>query len=193
MTNILSEYSNYQCQVLRRSPRTIANYMPVVEEFLSHHAATGNPAVIGAIDRNQIRTFLCRASASGRAPTPAIWNLRLSAVRSLFEFLLDTDQLLANPARRLERQHVQSHERIPLTFYELALLAATVERQSDLAYRPRNCALLLTLVHTALRVAEVVSLAVAQFDLEHRVLTGVRVKGGKSLVIVLNEVAVEAI
>ena len=193
MPTILNNYERYQREVLRRSPRTIRNYAPVVGEFLQAVAPDADASQLVKVDRGAVREYLRRPKLSGRLPTAAIWNLRLSAIRSLFEYLVDTDTLAVNPALRIERQKVFSRERVPLSFDELIRLVNASRQHSHSAYRARNTAVLLTLVHTALRVAELVSLDMRQVDAEHQVLADVRVKGGKSLAIVLNDVAAEAL
>ena len=195
MFPLINDFEAYQRDVRRHSPRTIRNYMPVVREFFSvfaPHDGAGADWVV-RVDKSAIREFIRRPGPSGRPPTAALWNLRLSAMRSFFDYLLETEAVSANVALRLDRQRVRSKERIPLSFGELVRLVDATSRHSEPVYRGRNIAILLTLIHTALRVAEVVSLNVAQVDFEHQALADVRAKGGKSLAVAFNGVVADAL
>ena len=59
--------------------------------------------------------------------------------------------------------------------------------------KSRNVAMTLTLMHSALRVAELVSLDLDQLDLKNYVAYDVRAKGNKTLAVVLNDVVAEAL
>ncbi len=195
MSRLIIDFEAYQREVRRHSPRTIRNYMPVVREFFSVHEPCDGTGVdwLGNIDKNAIRAFVRRPGPSGRPPTPALWNLRLSAMRSFFDYLLEIETVSVNVVLRLDRQRVRSKERIPLSFGELVRLVDATRRHSEPVYRARNIAILLTLIHTALRVAEVVSLNVAQVDFEHHALANVRAKGGKSLAVAFSGVVADAL
>lgn len=193
MFNVINEYESYQRDVLRRSPRTIGNYMPVVHEFVGVVTPTGAAGEFTQVDKAAVREFLRRPRPSGLPPTAALWNMRLAAVRSFLGYLIEMEVVPMNAALKLDRQKVHSKERIPLSFVELVNLVDVVERHSEPVYRARNVALVVMLIHTALRVAEVVSLAVEQVDFDHHLLLDVRAKGGKRLAVVINDVVATAL
>ena len=193
MSNILNEYESYQREVRRRSPRTIGNYMPVLREFVVAIAQSGEAAALQRVDKSEVRAFLLQPGPSGNPPSAPLWNMRLAAIRSLFSYLVEMDVVPVNVALRLDRQKVHSKERIPLQFEELLRLVDTTGAHSEAGYRSRNVAIVLILIHTALRVAEVVSLNAQQVDFDHSLLLDVRAKGGKLLPVAINDVVVEAL
>lgn len=193
MSNIINEYESFQREVRRRSPRTLRNYMPVVREFVGVVTPNGIATAFQQLGKADLREFLLRPGPRGNPATPPLWNLRLAAVRSFLGYLFENEQVPSNVALKIDRQKVHSKERIPLSFDELLRLADAVAAHSEPAYRLRNVAIVLTLIHTALRVAEVVSLDLRQVDFEHYALHDVRAKGGKWLAVALNDVVVEAL
>ena len=193
MLNVISEFESYQREVWRRSPRTIGNYLPVVRDFIGVVTPTGTQEAFRQVDKSLVRAYLRRPGPSGNPPTAPLWNMRLSAIRSLFSYLVETEIVLVNVALQLDRQKVHSTERIPLSFDELHRLVDSVRQKSESSYRSRNMAIVLTLIHTALRVAEVVSLDIAQVDFDHYALLDVRAKGGKRLSVAINDVVAEAL
>ncbi len=192
MDQLITEYQSYQREVRRRSPRTIGNYLPVVREFIGVVAPNGDTDALRRVDKATVREFLRRPTPTGNPAAPPLWNMRLAAVRSLLSYLVETEVLTLNVALKLDRQKVHSHERIPLSFDELLRLVDAAAEHSDPTYLCRNVAILLTLIHTALRVAEVVSLDLRQVDFDHHFLHDVRAKGGKSLAVAINDVVAEA-
>lgn len=193
MSDILNDYESYQREVRRRSSRTVGNYLPAVREFLGVATPTGDVDALRQVDKAAVLAFLRRPGAAGGSPTPPVWNMRLAAVRSLLGYLVDIEVLQVNVALLLDRQRVHSKERVPLSFEELLRLVEAVADHSEPMYRLRNIAITLTLIHTALRVTEVVSLDLRQADFEHYLLLDVRAKGGKLLSVAINDVVADAL
>lgn len=190
--NLLAAFAAYLTGERLRAPRTVATYAAVAADLLAH--AGSSSAAIG-FKAAQIQQFLgLPPRRSGDvAQARSRWNLRLSALRAWYAFLLARGLVAADPSAAIRRQRVPRRDPQPLSLPELAALVRAAARDSPPAYRARNLAILQTLIHTALRVSELAALDVSQVDLAAGVLIGVHRKGGKSVAAWLNESAKAAL
>ncbi len=190
MADIIDEFAAYLRDERMRAPRTVARYRDVLTSFTA--TVVGAGADIEALDKLTLTAFLRERARTARGPSRSTWNTELSALRAFYGFLYAHDRIKANPALRVERQRPLTREAQPLSLDEfLRLVDAMGESQP--AYRARNTAIALVLFHTAMRVAELVSLDLGQTDLEARVFRDVRVKGQKRHGIAFNDVVCEAL
>ncbi|MBT9559618.1 MAG: tyrosine-type recombinase/integrase [Myxococcales bacterium] len=190
MAGIIGEFEQYLRDERMRAPRTVQRYREVLEAFST--SVVGSGVDIEAMNKTTLTAFLRDRARSSNGPSRATWNTELSALRAFYAFLYGQERIKANPALRVERQKTLTREAQPLSLDEfLRLVDAMGESQP--AYRARNVALALVLFHTAMRVAELVSLNVDQTDLEARVFRDVRVKGQKRHGIAFNDVVCEAL
>lgn len=196
MPETLAAYASYLAEVRMRRPTTIKRYIDVLEDFVAFLVAERktDQIALDAVDKKQLTAFLRRSARGEKESSRAVWNARLSALRSFYDYLFKQELILVNPAHRLDRFKIHAKEPIPLSLDEyLALVEAM--RTSGEIYRARNVAIVEVMFHCALRVAEVVSLDIMQVDFENRVFLNVRTKGNKRLSVVFNDVvsvAVEA-
>lgn len=121
-----------------------------------------------------------RNNAPGKRPGPAAVNVRLAAIRSLFDFLRRMGYVQENPATsdRVKRPALPTPEPNGLTPEQVnALISAPAADTPDgLLIR----AALLTFVLTGIRRAELLALTAADLTLDDGTPTyRVRVKGGK--------------
>lgn len=197
--DILHEYEAFQREVLRRQPRTIENYLPEVADFVRFlgcrvRTVDAVAAKLASVDQATLLSFLRRPTLGKTGKVgPVAWNMRLAAVRSLYAFLVRIEKLTANPALRIERQRTFEIPKTPLSLDEMIRLVDAVRQASPSPYRERNVALVELLIHTALRVHEVIALDVDQVDFEHYLLLSVSRKGGKVLAATINDVVVVAL
>ena len=187
-SDLCRDFRRYLVEVRHFSPRTVAAYTRLAAALL---AQAGDARSVAELDRKAIVSFL--RLDRGKPTSKVGWNLRLTGVRALFRWLVEEGTVARNPTHGIERQHVESAEREPLSLAEMVRFVAAVETHASPAYRHRNVALLQVFLHTALRVAEVVSLDVAQVDLEEHLLRGVLRKRGKIFAAACNDVVVAAI
>lgn len=196
----IEQYEKHLAAVLGRRERTIRNYVPEVTDFLRFVQC--REATISAVaeqlrlvDQQTLLAFLTRPTLSRTSNkiSGVTWNMRLAAIRSVFAFLCSIDALPINSAMKIERQRTFDRQTNPLTLQELISLVESVRDNSTPLYAARNVAIVQVLVHTALRVNEVVSLNVDQVDLEHYLLLDVRRKGGKALASAINDVVASAL
>ncbi|MBI2373865.1 MAG: tyrosine-type recombinase/integrase [Deltaproteobacteria bacterium] len=171
----------------------VRRYVRVLEDFrmfVQGTGANGAEADLAHAGRREIEAYLRERGAEG---SRSAWNRRLSALRAFYDFLFRSEVIEVNPALRIERLKIHGKERDPLSLDEVIRLVDAFEHNSGSAYRGRNVALVQVFFHCALRVSEVISLDLAQFDLEHRLFRDVRRKGDKHLSALFNDVVAEAI
>lgn len=192
IAEVQKTFSDYLANELLRAPRTCQTYAAVTVDFLAH---VGSVQSAIECNRAQVQQFL--GSSQRRTADVALarsrWNLRLSALRAFYMFLANQEIAAVDPTIALVRQRVPRRDPQPLSLTELVALVATVDRKSPPIYRARNVAIAQTLIHTALRVGELVALDASQVDLQTGVLIGVRRKGGKSIAAWLNTTATRAL
>lgn len=169
-----------------RQNSTVSKYLSVLEEF-ALFLAERDPLTV---DRSTVEAFII---AGSETPSRPRFNNRLAAVRAFYAFLLEADLLKESPAVRLRRQKVVAKEPLPLSLDEYLTLVEAAERFSASASRPRNVAVVELLFHVGLRVSELVALDVDQVDLSTATLHRVTVKGGKTVMKPLNDVAIAAL
>lgn len=188
--SFLAQFSRYLTGVEMRAPRTATIYCSFAVQFVTH---VGGTTACSFATSTEIVGFLTRQHGSDVQQRRAGWNLRLSAVRAIYRFLLSTGSVAADPSAKLRRQRFDAVEPEPLSMAEMVRLVEAAQSHGRRSARVRNVALLQIFLHTGLRVAEVVGLNVDQVDTANYVLHGVRRKGGKVLGVALNDVAVVAL
>lgn len=190
MPKLLAAFERHLRVERGRSVNTIRRYTRTLRQFA---AFVGDEhSALESVDRRQIVAF-CGRPVSGRDPSRATWNARVAALRAFYAYLYREERVGANPALRVERQRERAPERFPLTFDESLTVLDAIAKHSGESYRSRNVAIFQLLVHSALRVNEVVSLDVDQVDFDNRVLLGVRTKGDKSLSVYFSDLVSEAL
>ena len=197
-TDILEQYEIYQRDGRGLRPRTIANYRPEIADFLRFLgcrdlSVVAVAAQLAATEKQRVLEFLRRPTLPGRPPGAVTFNLRLSAIRSLYDYLCRLEVLTMNATANIDRQRSHDKSTIPLTLDELIRLVSSVRDNSVERYRARNVGIVQVLVHCSLRVHEVMALNLDQIDFEHHLLLDVRRKGGKSLASAMNDVVAEAL
>jgi integrase/recombinase XerC len=167
-------------EVRHRRPRTVARYLRVLRRL-------ERDLVLPVTDATSVDLVgFLRAQSKGNS-APASWNTQVSALRGFYRWLLAGKSISHDPTLVLERRRDHRPEQSPLGFDELLRLVGAAQRAQP-RYRARNVALLMTLIHTGLRVAEVVSLDLAQLDFDNHEFRGVTTKGGKTISVAFNDV-----
>ncbi|MCK6682656.1 MAG: tyrosine-type recombinase/integrase [Thermoanaerobaculia bacterium] len=195
MPSLIKQFATHLTEERGRSPRTVVAYVGILDvfaAFLCEAHGAGGEALLDVVDKGEVSRFLRQASPRGNEPSEAVFNLRLSALRTFFEWLVREEKVSVNPALRLDHQKVKKTDPIPLDFDEMLRLvdAAGVSPASQ---RDRDTAVIQVFVHCSLRVGEVVSLNLSQVDLDRYLLVDVRVKGGKKLSVPMNDIVAEAL
>jgi integrase/recombinase XerC len=143
----------------RVSPHTLKAYLIDLEQFSRHASATGQPLVPGT--PLLVRGFLARAAGESGA---ASLGRKVSAVRSLYRFLVREGLATGNPARGVASPKLPRRLAEVLPESEVAALVETpAALATPLALRDR--AFLELLYASGLRVSELTSLDVGGVDL----------------------------
>ena len=189
---LLADFAAYLATERLRATRTTATYALVVRDFVRH---TGDTAAAIRCDRAQLQQFLgsSQRAVGEVALARGRWNLRLSALRAWYAFLIGRGLVSSDPTAGMARQRVPRRDPQPLSLAELVALVSAVATESPGIYRARNVAIVQVLIHSALRVGELVALDLPQFDAAAMVLVGVRRKGGKVSAAWLNTTAAQAL
>jgi site-specific recombinase XerC len=189
MERLLADYEPCLRFQRMRGRTTTRRYLGFIRDFATF---VGNGHDLAEVGKVELVAFL-RQAADGRAePSRALWNLRLAALRSFFDYLLKGRVVHANPALRVDRQKTAVKDTVPLSIDELLSVEDAAEA-TRARLRERNVAIVELLFNCALRVAEVVALDVDQVDLQNHLLVNVRVKGWKFLTVPINDLAAGAI
>jgi len=174
-SRVTAEFQCYLLQELGRSPSTLKNYVPFVDQFLSErfHNRNLNLALLRAPD---VTGFVMR-HAHQLSPLRA--GLMVTALRSFFRYLRHRGAIATDLAGCVPPVPNWSLSTLPRF-----LPAAAVERllkRSDrkTAVGRRNYAILLLLARLGVRAGEVIGLSLDDIDWSSGQIT-IRGKGGKS-------------
>jgi integrase/recombinase XerC len=170
----------------RLSPHTVSAYRRELAAFAKWCVRAG-VADWARIDGQQVRSFAARSHAAGLKPRSV--QRRLSALRTFFAFLLREGLMRHNPA--LDIRAPKAGRRLPH--------ALDVDQMGRLLAMPatgpqgqRDLALMELLYSSGLRLAELVSLNLADLDLADRTVR-VLGKGSKTRIMPVGRQAVTAL
>jgi len=174
-SRIISEFRRYLLHECGRSPATLLNYVPVIEQFLSERFRNRAPN-FARLRAPDITGFVMR-HAHRLSPVRA--GLMVTALRSFFRYLRHRGAIATDLAGCVPTVPNWSLSTLPRF-----LPAATVERILKRCDRKtsvgrRNHAILLLLARLGLRAGEVVGLTLDDIDWSTGQIT-IRGKGGKS-------------
>lgn len=170
------------------SPHTVKAYGEDLRQFSRHaRSELGREPRPRDIDHLMIRSFL--ASLHRHGLKKASSARKLASLRTFFRYLCREGVLTRNPARALLSPRVERHLPVHLDESRVALL---LEVPGDDAAALRGRAILELLYATGLRCGELVSLDLAEVDLDSRMLRVVG-KGRKERVVPFGQKAREAI
>jgi len=174
-SRIISEFRRYLLHECGRSPATLLNYVPVIEQFLSERFH--NKALNFAMLRAPHVTGFVMLHAHQLSPVRA--GLMVTALRSFFRYLRHRGVIATDLAACVPTVPNWSLSTLPRF-----LPAASVERLLKRCGRKtavgrRNHAILLLLARLGVRAGEVIKLSVDDIDWDSGQIT-IRGKGGKS-------------
>jgi integrase/recombinase XerD len=140
------------------------------------------------IAREHVFEFLARLNAAGMSPRTRA--RKLSALKSYFRFLLDSNLIAENPADAVDAPKLPRNLPAYLEQREVELLIRTPDTASSQG--KRNYAMLELLYATGLRVSELVQIKTRQVDFEIGCVT-VTGKGSKERVVPMGLPAANAV
>jgi len=188
----LEGFLSHQRSLKAASAHTVRAYETDLIQFIEFaraHGAEAAEAVDVLLVREWVRHYKEGADGGGERAKSSMAR-KLSALRSFYRWMLETDLVEENPAIAVRRP--KQDPRLPrfLDPDEVTRLLAAPEGDEFAALRDR--ALLEVLYSTGTRVAEVVGADLADLDLAGGSLR-VRGKGKKERLCILGEPAVEAL
>jgi integrase/recombinase XerD len=142
------------------SPRTIESYARDLRQFSSW--LDGHDVELDRVERSTLRNYLGARRDAGLSPRSAA--RALSALRSFFRFLLQTEVLSTDPTANLKSPSLWRTVPHALTTDEIDSLLAAPDTSTTLGLR--NRAMFETLYATGLRVTELVGLTVDRMRLD---------------------------
>ncbi|MDD6259470.1 MAG: tyrosine recombinase XerC [Clostridiales bacterium] len=205
-SQILREFAGYKLVIQGRSPRTVNEYMldlrtffrfliakgqgnvpdPHSEEFTSIDISGVDVEFLRGIQSTDIYDFLFYTDRE-RGNKSAARARKLTAIKSLFKYLVSKRQLLENdPTAAIDAPNKRKSLPKFLTLEESRLLLETVRTDTTSAFRRRDFAMITLFLNCGLRLSELCGI---DFDDIDRYLRTVRIvgKGNKERIIYLNE------
>jgi len=187
MDILITEFERYLEE--KKEASTVRAYRRVLNRFAEF---LGTRAVAN-VSQQEVLTFLTERG-KGEVRSKSRWNTELSVLRSLYKHLelkgvVNTKD---NPTKDFEFDTPNKRTVTPLNYNQMFKLLDAIDAGNPL-YRNRNKAIVLTLFHCGLRVAELISLNVQQLDDETHMLFHVPRKGGDVISTHLNAVVLPAL
>ena len=177
----------YSLQNERRlSKHTCVNYGRDLGVFLAYCERQGVVSPV-ELDSQHIRSFAADCHRKGLAPRSI--QRRLSAVRSLFGYLIREGELKQNPAADVRAP--KSQKRLPATL-DTDTMARLLEFRTDDRLGVRDKAIMELFYSSGLRLAELLELDVGDLDLRDRTVR-VMGKGRKARIVPVGRYAIDAL
>lgn len=155
------------------SQRTVQAYATILRQFFGQAGTTPDE-----ITSQHVFSFAHGNGLSGRTPSASTVGARLACVSSFYRFLIRFGMVTSNPCDALERPKTQPSTPRGLSAEEVQKLLAAIP---DTVPGRRDRAIVLTLILTARRKTEVLSLSAGDLSIDGgKVYYRYRGKGGKS-------------
>lgn len=189
MDQRLQEFLRFLELERNASPHTLKNYQKDLEQFEEFQKSSGAAAgFTGTLDRFVMRRYL--VFLQGREYSRSSIQRKLSALRTLFKFLVREDRIGASPMTGIRgpKQEKYLPEFLDVQETQRLLEAPDLKTKSGL----RDRAILETIYSTGMRLSELVGMRMADVDFLGEVVK-VRGKGKKERMVPIGSVALGAI
>jgi integrase/recombinase XerC len=170
----------------RLSPHTESAYARDIEALLEY-CRTQGVTDWGSLDPQHVRSFAAQCHRRGLAPRSV--QRRLSAVRSLFRYLIREGELRRDPSADV--QAPKSRKRLPITL-DADSMARLLDFRTDDRLGLRDQAIMELLYSSGLRLAELLGLDLTDLDLRDRTVH-VLGKGRKARIVPVGRHAAAAL
>ena len=166
MRSRIKEYLDHLEYQRNASPATVRAYRSDLGAFLAFLEGSDLPTDVGIVDPLTVRAWLARLRKEGQERSSVA--RKVSSLRSFFRHLTREGVIAENPLDRVIAP--QFRRRLPrhLNVAEASILVESPDASTPLGLRDR--ALLELLYATGLRVSELCSLGLEDFDLQEMVL-----------------------
>lgn len=212
-SRVLRDFARYKINVQNRSQLTVDEYLLDLRIFFKFIKAYRNPpdedspytgenfyaiplndcddAFLQSVTADEIYEYIDYLRADRNISSRSVQR-KLSAVKSLFKFATTTGRIKNNPARDID--HSASKKTLPkyMTLSESVELLNSINSEKDGKTKLRDYAIILTFLNTGMRLSELVSINMEDFDrdMTSLVVTG---KRNKQRIIYINEAVKNAI
>jgi len=166
------------------SPNTIEAYRLDVQKGLIPFLYQQGKFKVSEVTSENIQAYL-DFLAHGRGNCNAARGRKLAAIKSFFNYLVDSGQLEASPAASIKSPKVTEREPDYLTDDECIRLLDTVSKRAWRRVSKRDIAIIVLFLHTGIRVSELINLKLANVDLKSGCIRIMR-KGKKEQYLPLN-------
>ena len=205
----LREFSRYKLSTQNRSQLTVDEYLLDLRIFFKFIKAVRGDlptdgdgfyeislrdcdfAFMETVTPDEIYDFLSFLRYD-RNITARSTQRKLSAVKSLYKFATVTGKIKNNPARDID--HSANKKTLPkfMTLHESEELLNSINSEKDSKTKLRDYAIILTFLNTGMRLSELVSINMEDFDRDFTslIVTG---KRSKQRTVYINEAVKEAI
>jgi site-specific recombinase XerD len=166
---------------LNRADLTVRRYGDLLRRFDAFARAELHQEAVrpDEIDKAMVTLFVREGGSPELVASAATRNSRLAALRAFFRFLASESRVPQDPSSAVAFAKLPERSPTFLTEGEFAELRRAVEHEATEHYLRRDLAVLVTLWHTGLRLAELLSLNLVQVDVSAERFHQVRRKGGR--------------
>ena len=145
----------------------------------------------GEVTRDDIKAYL-DFLVTNKGNSAVTRARKLAAIKSFFNYLLESEEVRANPASAIKSPRVAETQPEYLTEEECIRLLRTITQRGRARFRKRDVAIVILLLHTGLRASELTNLKPTSIDLGSRQIKITR-KGNKEQYLHLNGEAAKAL
>ena len=173
------------------SQGTIEAYQLDIEKGLIPFLRQRGKFRVEEVTRDDIRAYLDYLTLE-RGNSGVTRARKLAAIKSFFNYLVENEELEANPAASIKSPKIPEKEPVYLSDEECLRFLETITQKARPQVRERDMAVAVLLLHTGLRVSELTNLKLSNVDLEKGQIKITR-KGDKEQYLRLNGEAVGAL
>lgn len=156
-----------------KSPRTIETYLEAVGQFEAFLAAEGTPLSVAAVERAHVSAYMVDILSKWKPATAAN---RFRSLQQFFNFLVEEGEIAQSPMVAMKAPKVPEDPPDVISEKDLRALLDTCKGNGFEARRDR--AMLLLLLDTGMRRAELAGITIGDIDWDAQVIRVVG-KGGR--------------
>ena len=170
---------------------TIEAYQLDIEKGLIPFLHQRGKFEVGEVTKDDVRAYL-DFLAFERHNFAAARARKLAAIKSFFNYLVESEELRKNPASSIKSPKIPEMQPEYLTEEECIRLLETISRKGRPQAQERDMAMVILFLHAGLRVSELTKLELASVDLVRNQIKITR-KGNKEQYLHLNPEAARAL
>jgi integrase/recombinase XerD len=192
--NYLEEFTNWLMEQ-GKGERTIEEYQTALRELIKWYDGSNvNPFTPKEVTSHDLFDWIKHMRTTQKL-APSTINKRIAAIKTYWNFLLQTELTTLNPTQPIRVQRVSALWQTPrwLSRKEQARLLHQVRKEKNPWKRVRNFAMIQMMLQAGLRISEVSALDLEDVDRARKTLIVRSGKGGKSRIALMNPDLVKAL